>query len=145
MKPDQSSSDSSPRTGRRRRVRTHTPGSGTLSQSPWGQPQYADAPTEPLDAEGVERVEKATRPNRVSAGSALAGYWDNVAPQMQMRRCITTSPSGENGFGYDPVFWVPEENCTAAELSPTRKNILSHRARALRLLVDRLKESVGDF
>ena len=59
--------------------------------------------------------------------------------------CITTSPSGENGFGYDPVFWVPEENCTAAELSPTRKNILSHRARALRLLVDRLKESVGDF
>ena len=58
---------------------------------------------------------------------------------------ITASLSGENGFGYDPVFWVPEENCTAAELSPTRKNILSHRARALRLLVDRLKESVGDF
>lgn len=59
--------------------------------------------------------------------------------------CITASPSGENGFGYDPVFWVPEESCTAAELIPARKNTLSHRARALRLLVDRLKESVGDL
>ena len=59
--------------------------------------------------------------------------------------CITASLSGENGFGYDPVFWVPEENCTAAELSSARKNMLSHRARALRLLVDRLKESAGDL
>jgi XTP/dITP diphosphohydrolase len=58
---------------------------------------------------------------------------------------ITATPSGENGFGYDPVFWVPEENCTAAELGPARKNTLSHRARALRLLVDRLKESAGDL
>ncbi len=58
---------------------------------------------------------------------------------------VTLTPSGENGFGYDPVFWVPEENCTAAELIPARKNTLSHRARALRLLVDRLKESVANL
>ena len=59
MKPHQSSSDSSSRTSRRRRTRTPTPRSGTLPQLPWGQPQYADTPTEPLDAEGVERIHGA--------------------------------------------------------------------------------------
>jgi XTP/dITP diphosphohydrolase len=57
---------------------------------------------------------------------------------------ITTSASGENGFGYDPVFWVPEENCTAAELTPRVKNTLSHRAHALQILVNQLKRIVGD-
>ncbi len=41
---------------------------------------------------------------------------------------------GENGFGYDPVFWVPEQGCASAELSATVKNELSHRGRALRHL-----------
>ena len=56
---------------------------------------------------------------------------------------IAASPSGENGFGYDPVFWVPEENCTAAELSPSAKNTLSHRAKALKLLVKELTTRAG--
>ena len=51
---------------------------------------------------------------------------------------IAVSPSGENGFGYDPVFWVPEEKCTAAELVPSVKNTLSHRAKALDLLISGL-------
>ena len=49
---------------------------------------------------------------------------------------ILTSPQGENGFGYDPVFFVPEENCSAAELSPDKKNHLSHRGKALKQLVE---------
>ena len=56
---------------------------------------------------------------------------------------IAASASGENGFGYDPVFWVPEENCTAAELSPSTKNTLSHRAKALKLLVNELTTRAG--
>ncbi len=52
---------------------------------------------------------------------------------------ITTAPQGENGFGYDPVFWVPEYNCTAAELGSDQKNSLSHRGKALRLLLDALR------
>ncbi len=56
---------------------------------------------------------------------------------------ITATPSGENGFGYDPVFWVPEEGCTAAELNPARKNVLSHRAQALKKLVAELTTRAG--
>ncbi len=47
---------------------------------------------------------------------------------------ITPMPAGKNGFGYDPVFWLPSEGCTSAELEPERKRVLSHRAQALREL-----------
>ena len=40
--------------------------------------------------------------------------------------------AGENGFGYDPIFYLPEYGCTTAELSPQKKNELSHRGKALR-------------
>jgi XTP/dITP diphosphohydrolase len=43
---------------------------------------------------------------------------------------ITFEPSGSHGFGYDPVFFVPESGCTAASLVPADKNRISHRARA---------------
>jgi XTP/dITP diphosphohydrolase len=46
---------------------------------------------------------------------------------------------GENGFGYDPVFFVPEHGCSSAQLPPQVKNRLSHRGQALRALVDLLR------
>ena len=49
-------------------------------------------------------------------------------------------PRGANGFGYDPYFFLPTLNASAAELDPARKNALSHRALALRDLLQRLKE-----
>jgi len=49
-------------------------------------------------------------------------------------------PRGANGFGYDPHFFLPTLNASAAELDPARKNALSHRALALRDLLQRLKE-----
>ena len=52
---------------------------------------------------------------------------------------ILFEPHGENGFGYDPVFYVPSHDCASAELSPEVKNSLSHRGQALRLLVDALQ------
>ena len=42
--------------------------------------------------------------------------------------------AGENGFGYDPIFYLPEYGCTTAELSPEKKNELSHRGEALRAM-----------
>ena len=51
---------------------------------------------------------------------------------------ILTAPQGENGFGYDPVFFVPEQDCSSAELDAATKNSLSHRGKALQQLVKRL-------
>jgi len=48
---------------------------------------------------------------------------------------ILLEPRGANGFGYDPIFFVPTHNCSSAELPPEVKNKLSHRGQALRLLV----------
>jgi XTP/dITP diphosphohydrolase len=51
---------------------------------------------------------------------------------------IALEPRGETGFGYDPVFWVPEYEATMAQLGPAIKNRISHRARALAALKDLL-------
>ncbi len=48
---------------------------------------------------------------------------------------ILHAPVGDNGFGYDPVFFVPTHNCSSAQLPPETKNALSHRGQALRKLV----------
>jgi XTP/dITP diphosphohydrolase len=52
---------------------------------------------------------------------------------------IVASARGENGFGYDPHFWIPSLNKTVAELSAEQKNQLSHRGQALRALFEKLK------
>ncbi len=51
---------------------------------------------------------------------------------------ILLEPRGANGFGYDPIFFVPTHNCSSAELPPEVKNKLSHRGQALRALVSAL-------
>jgi XTP/dITP diphosphohydrolase len=53
---------------------------------------------------------------------------------------ILLAPRGHNGFGYDPVFYVPETGCTAAELPSATKNRLSHRGQALAKLVHYLHD-----
>jgi XTP/dITP diphosphohydrolase len=54
---------------------------------------------------------------------------------------ILFAPRGENGFGYDPAFYVPTHDCSSAELPPETKNALSHRGQALRKLVAALREA----
>lgn len=55
---------------------------------------------------------------------------------------ILFEPVGERGFGYDPIFWVPSKNCSAAELDLTQKNQLSHRGQALQALRQALSQIV---
>ncbi len=62
------------------------------------------------------------------------GTWEGV---------ISDSVQGENGFGYDPIFWVESEQCSSAQLSKQRKGELSHRGQALAMLVERLKEQLS--
>lgn len=53
---------------------------------------------------------------------------------------ILKQPAGEGGFGYDPVFYLPEQDCTAAQLSKAEKQQLSHRGQALRQLLAQLQQ-----
>ncbi len=50
------------------------------------------------------------------------------------------TPAGSNGFGYDPIFYVPEFGMTTAQMSPSQKHQISHRGRALRAMVEKLIE-----
>ena len=53
---------------------------------------------------------------------------------------ILESPAGSQGFGYDPLFWIPSKQCASAELNRDEKNRLSHRGKALRELINRLSD-----
>jgi XTP/dITP diphosphohydrolase len=53
---------------------------------------------------------------------------------------ILFKPKGENGFGYDPIFYVPSHDCSSAELPPEIKNSLSHRGQALQKLLQALSQ-----
>ena len=55
---------------------------------------------------------------------------------------ILKAPQGKDGFGYDPIFYVSSEKCSAAELSLDKKNQLSHRGQALQILVEKLFEKM---
>ena len=59
------------------------------------------------------------------------GSWEGV---------LLTQPQGEGGFGYDPLFWLPNHNCTAAQLDKNIKNTLSHRGKALASLIGALTQ-----
>lgn len=56
-----------------------------------------------------------------------------------MEGAIGYEPRGENGFGYDPIFYLPERGCYSAELSLEEKNEISHRGKALRMMKEELK------
>lgn len=54
------------------------------------------------------------------------------------------APRGANGFGYDPLFYVPEKGCSSAELPPAEKNLISHRGKALRHFAGLLRTIVTE-
>ena len=61
----------------------------------------------------------------------VRGVWEGL---------LLHEPRGSNGFGYDPVFFIPSLGRSAAQLSREEKNQLSHRGKALRALLSRWKE-----
>ncbi|MDH4565740.1 RdgB/HAM1 family non-canonical purine NTP pyrophosphatase [Pseudomonas sp. BN414] len=92
-----------------------------------------------LDA--LRDVPEAERGAQFICSLALMRHADDPLPILCegiWRGSILFEARGEHGFGYDPLFWVPECGCSSAELSPIDKNQLSHRARAMALLKQRL-------
>jgi len=89
----------------------------------------------------MNHVAHTERGAQFVCGLALVRHADDPLPiicEGLWHGRILTAASGEHGFGYDPLFWVPARNCSSAELSPSEKNQLSHRARAMVLLRQRL-------
>jgi len=89
----------------------------------------------------LKDVPEAQRTAQFVCALALVRHADDPLPILcegLWHGRILLQASGEHGFGYDPLFWVPERGCSSAELSPAEKNQLSHRARAMALLRQRL-------
>ncbi|RJG12480.1 RdgB/HAM1 family non-canonical purine NTP pyrophosphatase [Pseudomonas cavernicola] len=90
----------------------------------------------------LQGVPQAERGAQFVCALALVRHADDPLPiicEGLWHGRILEEARGEQGFGYDPLFWVPERDCSSAELSPAEKNQLSHRARAMALLRQRLE------
>lgn len=80
----------------------------------------------------------------VSAIVAIFPGGRSIEAQGEWHGEILDAPRGNGGFGYDPVFYVPEERASAAELSPERKNTISHRAKAMQNFIEQLEKQYAD-
>ena len=87
--------------------------------------------------EGVPDEKRTARFVCAIAAAFPDGTMKTVRAAMEGR--IGYKVSGENGFGYDPIFYLPEYGCTSAELSMEEKNKISHRGKALRAIKDELR------
>jgi len=91
--------------------------------------------------DSLRGVPDAERGARFICVLALVRHADDPLPiicEGQWPGRILHAPQGDQGFGYDPLFWVPETACSSAELPADQKNRLSHRARAMAELRQRL-------
>ena len=87
--------------------------------------------------EGVPDEQRTARFVCAIAAAFPDGTVKTVRGTMEGR--IGYDEKGENGFGYDPIFYLPEYGCTSAELSMEEKNKISHRGKALRAIKDELR------
>jgi len=104
-----------------------------------GEREVVDAANNALLLENLEQVPFDQRTARFQCCLALVRYPDDPMPlicQGSWEGVILFEESGVNGFGYDPLFHVPDHDCASAELDPAVKNQISHRAQALRQLAD---------
>ena len=86
----------------------------------------------------IEDIPDAERTARFQCLMVYMRHDEDPTPQIfqgTWEGRILHAPQGDNGFGYDPVFYVPEQRCSSAQLAPEVKNSLSHRGQALRKLV----------
>ncbi|WP_416307743.1 XTP/dITP diphosphatase [Neptunicella sp. SCSIO 80796] len=87
-------------------------------------------------------IPESQRAARFICVLVLMRHADDPTPiicQGEWHGTITQQKSGTAGFGYDPVFWVEQHQCTSAELSPEQKNAISHRGLALQQLTYKLQ------
>ena len=110
-------------------------------------PGANDASNNALLIEKLRDVPEAKRTARYRAVIVFMAHGDDPSPiicEGSWEGRIALEPRGDNGFGYDPYFYVPTHHCHSAELSPEEKNAISHRGQALGKLVARLTAIKSD-
>ena len=96
--------------------------------------------------QAMEDVPEDRRGAHFYCAMALVRHATDPAPLVAIGRwdgSIARAPSGAGGFGYDPLFRVPGQGCTSAELDPAVKNRLSHRGQALAVMTRLLQDEFG--
>lgn len=102
------------------------------------------------DAQKIEKLlgemkdEKNRRAKFVTSMAFIFPDGREIVTKGEVNGRIIDKPEGENGFGYDPVFYCPELGKTFAQADDDEKNSVSHRGRALKALYGELKQVVGD-
>ncbi len=94
------------------------------------------------DVEGLTEIQRAVKYKCVIAICTPEGK--SFICEGECEGSITGTPKGENGFGYDPIFYLPEYGKTFAELPAEIKNKISHRAKAFKKAKDVLMKLLGD-
>ncbi|MGF1547468.1 MAG: RdgB/HAM1 family non-canonical purine NTP pyrophosphatase [Thiotrichales bacterium] len=106
-------------------------------------PGASDADNNALLLDALDGVPDDERGARYRAVIVYLRHAEDPAPIIAegvWAGALLRAPQGSGGFGYDPLFWLPELGKTSAELDPATKNSLSHRGQALGTLMQRLRE-----
>jgi XTP/dITP diphosphohydrolase len=106
-----------------------------------------DADNNALLLKQIEHVPDAQRSARFMCVLALADPNGRVilTAQDAVEGVMLRAPRGANGFGYDPLFFIPEMGRTTAELPPDEKHAISHRGKALRRMRELMQRSVAEI
>lgn len=110
----------------------------------YGGPDADDATN---NARLLQALDAVPDPERTARYQCIMVYLRHAADptpiicQGSWEGLVLRQPRGDGGFGYDPLFWLPDLQCTAAELALDQKNRFSHRGRALKQLLDTLSRN----
>jgi len=105
-------------------------------------PGATDAANNALLVQRLNALPDATRRARYQCVIVFMRHADDPVPLIahgSWEGEIVLQPAGEQGFGYDPHFYIPSLGCTAAQMAPAEKNRISHRGQALASLMQQLR------
>ena len=111
---------------------------GVQSHRWLGDRTYTQAMQDIIDEIKDVPEEKRTARFVCSIAAALPGKEDVITVLETVEGMVAHEIAGENGFGYDPFFYVPEFGCTTAQMTSEQKNQISHRGKAVRAIRDKL-------
>lgn len=105
----------------------------------YGGEGYNDAGRVQLLLKNMKNIPDEKRTARFVCAITMVSDEGIITARGECEGRINHAPVGENGFGYDPVFYMEEYGKTTAEMTPDEKNAVSHRGKALRIFAEKLK------